>query len=298
MKWSNVKLILVREVRDQLRDRRTLFTIAVLPLLLYPLLGMTFLQVAQFTRQHPTKIWVIGTEELPSQPKLIEHGRFATRLCVSDEEADLLHVTLAANEPRLDDRADPIAAAEEAVQSGDFDAVIYFPPHFAQQLEQFRTQLPGKNSRGSEELTDLVVDVPNPQIIVDTAKDASRIAHDRVNVLLRRWREEIVRKNLEASKIPTAAAKPFEVQKYDVALEEQRRAVIWSKILPFIVLIWALTREELVALLFVMGWCYILIPPAAALVRLLKGARRAEPATASAAGEQKTGKTPSGTTGL
>ena len=64
------------------------------------------------------------------------------------------------------------------------------------------------------------------------------------------------------------------------------------------VLIWALTREELVALLFVMGWCYILIPPAAALVRLLKGARRAEPATASAAGEQKTGKTPSGTTGL
>ncbi len=39
MNWSNVKLIFLREVRDQLRDRRTLFTIAVLPLLLYPLLG-------------------------------------------------------------------------------------------------------------------------------------------------------------------------------------------------------------------------------------------------------------------
>ena len=34
MKWNNVKLIYSREIRDQLRDRRTLFMIAVLPLLL------------------------------------------------------------------------------------------------------------------------------------------------------------------------------------------------------------------------------------------------------------------------
>ena len=32
MKLSNVKLIFLREVRDQLRDRRTLFMIFVLPL--------------------------------------------------------------------------------------------------------------------------------------------------------------------------------------------------------------------------------------------------------------------------
>ena len=49
MNWSNVKLILAREIRDQLRDRRTLFMIAVLPLFLYPLLGMSFFQVAQLT---------------------------------------------------------------------------------------------------------------------------------------------------------------------------------------------------------------------------------------------------------
>ena len=35
-----VWLIYVREMRDQLRDRRTLFTIAVLPIMLYPLVGM------------------------------------------------------------------------------------------------------------------------------------------------------------------------------------------------------------------------------------------------------------------
>ena len=33
MTWKNVKLILLRELRDQLRDRRTLFMVAVLPLI-------------------------------------------------------------------------------------------------------------------------------------------------------------------------------------------------------------------------------------------------------------------------
>ena len=48
MNFTNVKLILAREVRDQLRDRRTLFMIFVLPVLLYPLLGSAYFQMMQF----------------------------------------------------------------------------------------------------------------------------------------------------------------------------------------------------------------------------------------------------------
>ena len=46
MNWRNIRLIYAREIRDQLRDRRTLFMIAVLPLLLYPLLGMSVFQLS------------------------------------------------------------------------------------------------------------------------------------------------------------------------------------------------------------------------------------------------------------
>ena len=60
MNWSNVNLVFRREVRDQLRDRRTLFMIAILPLLLYPLLGFSFFQIAQFMQEHPTRVIVIG----------------------------------------------------------------------------------------------------------------------------------------------------------------------------------------------------------------------------------------------
>ena len=71
MKWSNVSLIYCRELRDQLRDRRTLFTVLILPLLLYPLMGIAMLQVSQFMREHPTRIWLIGADNLSNSPSLL-----------------------------------------------------------------------------------------------------------------------------------------------------------------------------------------------------------------------------------
>ncbi len=68
MNWRHIHLIYVREMRDQLRDRRTLFTITVLPLLLYPLLGMLMMQVAQFKRDQDVRIKVVGIDNW--RPKL------------------------------------------------------------------------------------------------------------------------------------------------------------------------------------------------------------------------------------
>ncbi|MEM6688275.1 MAG: hypothetical protein AAF664_02535 [Planctomycetota bacterium] len=59
-----IRLVYFREMRDQLRDRRTVFSIAVVPLVLYPLLGMLLLQIAQFTREYPASICVVGADHL------------------------------------------------------------------------------------------------------------------------------------------------------------------------------------------------------------------------------------------
>jgi sodium transport system permease protein len=69
--WNNVKLIFLRELKDQLRDRRTIFTIAVLPLLLYPLLGMIVFQVQQFRKEHPSRVQIVGAGDLASLPRLL-----------------------------------------------------------------------------------------------------------------------------------------------------------------------------------------------------------------------------------
>src|SRR5437764_2925658 len=77
MFWSNVNLIFLRELRDQLRDRRTLFAVVVLPLLLYPLLGMLIFQVQQFLKEHTSKIRIVTAGDLPDQPRLLDDGKLA-----------------------------------------------------------------------------------------------------------------------------------------------------------------------------------------------------------------------------
>ena len=68
----NVRLILMREVKNQLRDRRTLFMVAVLPLLLYPAMGIGMMQLNVIFREQPRVVAVLGADQLPAEPKLLE----------------------------------------------------------------------------------------------------------------------------------------------------------------------------------------------------------------------------------
>ena len=65
MRWSIIRVIWMRELRDQLRDRRTIFMIAVLPILLYPLAGFGLIQLAAGFGQKPQVVGVYGVENLP-----------------------------------------------------------------------------------------------------------------------------------------------------------------------------------------------------------------------------------------
>ena len=234
MRWSNIWLIFQREVRDQLRDRRTLFTIAILPVLLYPLIGTCFLQVSQFMQEHPTKVKVIGAEALPESPALVADGRFSEQFC-TEAEAKLLELSFE------EDPSEPLSPgalrsqAEEAIRSGEYGAIVYFPPDFGKRLTQFRNAQPNGNTAGGDAA------IPQPIIYSNVAKDQSRIANERVGRVLQKWREASVAQQLVASKIPPAVTQPFSVAAADVSDDGSRRAAIWSKVLPFIVLIWALT---------------------------------------------------------
>jgi sodium transport system permease protein len=246
MKWSNVKLILLREIRDQLRDRRTLFTIAVLPLLLYPLLGMTFLHVSQFLREHPTRVWVIGAAALPDDPPLLSGDRFHDDL-FSGEQGRLITLAVDQSLPPGLAPEQLHGQAQREIREGKYDAVVYFPPHFDAELTRFRQRLRNTRQAGDQADDDRESDgkvddeAPQPTIFYDRARDKSRIAYDRVESVLSTWRDKIVEQNLKESHIPVGATQPFMLTNTDVAEDVNRRAALWSKILPFVVLVWALT---------------------------------------------------------
>ncbi|MBA4018033.1 MAG: CPBP family intramembrane metalloprotease domain-containing protein [Pirellula sp.] len=244
MTWSNVRRILVREVRDQMRDRRTLFMIFVLPLMLYPLLGMSLMQVTQFVREQPTKVLLVGFKEPPDFPKLVRSDADGTQHFADELFTEVGQVRLLQLELRATD-ADPEqvrAEAEKLVQDGAFEAVVYFPPDFNEKLIEFRKQLRLLDESNSQERNEKAQPtVPSPKVFFNTAKEKSQLAYRRLRDVLDKWSNDIGLKNLASRNLPATTARPFEYLNDDFAEKSQREAAIWSKILPFLLLIWALT---------------------------------------------------------
>ena len=251
MNWRNIRLIYSREIRDQLRDRLTLFMIAVLPLLLYPLLGMSVFQLSQFVRKSEPRVLVIGAEQLNAGgelPRLFEDGHFATALVGDPKLAEWLHLEIAggagksagiAAKPQAE-----LLRAEDRLKAGDVQVVLSFPPDFSERLHELRSQI---EARAAGEKESAVAEsaargeIPEPQLMFNSGKDKSRVAHRQVEQILDAWKTQIVRENLLASRVPANIARPFVLQPHDVAERRQQQALMWSKILPFVLFIWALT---------------------------------------------------------
>ena len=148
MNWNNVKLIFQREMRDQLRDRRTLFLIAVLPLLLYPLMGMSFFQMTQFLRKQAAKVLVIGADELQGVdwlPQLLDGRRFDAGLFDSQgggrENLQLIFPSDLIEESADGSSTTGSITLEEAhgqLASGEVQVVLYFPPAFAARMQKIQ----------------------------------------------------------------------------------------------------------------------------------------------------------------
>ncbi|MCA9269955.1 MAG: hypothetical protein KDA41_15850, partial [Planctomycetales bacterium] len=224
MKWANVKLIWLRELRDQLRDRRTLFTVAVLPVLLYPLMGMVLLKVMPFSQQQPVRIWLIGSERLPESPPLLVRPTPTAERQFAGFDDEQVDATQRLEFAPPQSPADATAEAEAAIEAGLYDAVVYFPPDFSDDLADFQQAFKHPGGRRAP----IAVNVPSPHIYFDTSRDKSRVARDRVEEALRRWREEIVRETFRASNIPVVITHPFDVHTSDLAELATRRALIWS----------------------------------------------------------------------
>jgi sodium transport system permease protein len=128
--------------------------------------------------------------------------------------------------------------ARQAVDQGQVQAVLYFPPKFAERLKDARESLMQREGK-SQPLDEN--SLPKAEIISNTTNEKSRITDLRVESVLREWRSAVTQTNLRDSNVPLDATMPFAVTRQDVAKEQQRTAAIWSKILPFVLFIWALT---------------------------------------------------------
>jgi len=243
MNWDNVKLIVKRELRDQARDRRTLFSVIGLPVLLYPLMGLMVLQVMQFRTTHPTRLRVIGLNELPGTPDLFVPSAITEEELEDDSiydfSSELLQdagVTSRFEIEATEASVDPAVVektAKETLAADKLDAIIYFPPGFKERMESFQDQQKNKES---------TAEFPSPQLITNSSDERSKLAETRLRQILHSWREKLIQYNLEVNDVPAVITDPFSFGTVDLSEKPlDQSSYLWAKIFPFIVVIWALT---------------------------------------------------------
>ena len=217
-RFSAILLIYAREMRDQLRDRRTLFTIALLPIMLYPLVGTLLLQIAQFTRDHSSTVCLVGADNLVDVPPLVEGDAFVSKYSEQTSNLKLLVYGVENDE-------DSSIARETArwVREGTFDAVVVVPSAF-RDPELRRTS-----------------EAAAIRVLYDVASDESAIAQNRLTEILSAWRVDWIKASLVDSGIDIGMLEPFQVDEIDLAPDRTREAAFWSKMLPFVMLVWAMT---------------------------------------------------------
>src|SRR5579883_1844231 len=179
MRWSNVLVIFRREIRDQLRDRRTLFMIFILPILLYPILGIGILQFSAAFEQKPRTVLVVGPEALPETPPLLNEKKdgFHPSLFDNPKEAARLQVV---TEPAGGSWDNP-SFREQAIRAAVYDAIVSIPRDVRDQLETTRS-----------------AKIP---ISYDSTDEPSQITFMRVKDVLERWKETVVSNRLKRDKL-------------------------------------------------------------------------------------------------
>jgi len=220
-KLSRIFTIYGREMRDLLRDRRALFAALVLPLLLYPVLGFMLLQLTQLSRPRPAVVALIGADllgEYVGQPidQLLQqsHGSL-------DPTLDLQSILV--DWPAEASSFDVQRLARRWVEQSRYDAVAIF----------------GRVTPG---------EVPSPQGITphfeltyDHAHDPSRIAAQRFANQLQLLETSVLRQRISTITVDDLAIEPWLIDRVDLATSSRRAAAFWGKLLPFVMLIWALT---------------------------------------------------------
>jgi sodium transport system permease protein len=223
MNYTNVKLIFLRELRDQLRDRRTLFMIIILPVLLYPSIGIGLIYFTMLFTEQPRQVVIRGSEYLPAYPPLVAQvpgatpgsplqSTFMPQLFDVEDEAAQLEIVEAADDDE----------AMRMLDSGAAQVVLTVPRQLNELIaggQDFRFELSYKS-----------------------ADEKSRIAYLRLREALENWKRLTIEQRLESQGLPRDFANPSAVEVQDIATPQQvAGGLIWAKLFPFLLVVMSLT---------------------------------------------------------
>ena len=207
MNIAQVLIIYRKEMTEVLRDRRTLLSMILIPILIFP-------------------VMTIGLGSLMgSQMEKIKAGTFVVAIIGGENSPELVtHLSEVENFQLMESRID-IDTAKELLTDKAVQVVVDIPQGFESQLYAF--------FNGSKE-------APQVEILSDESEVESEIAGDRVAMVIKDYRRLAVSAELERRNIRGDITKPFLVNQINTASERKMGGFILGMILPYMVIMLSL----------------------------------------------------------
>jgi len=256
MSWSIIRIIWFRELRDLVRDRRTLFMIVVLPAVLYPLMGFIGYMFALNAIEQRTVVGIAGMNYLPNlTPRSAGFSPVpaASWLALTPEGGiDRLACAAAlAQAARIDEDYPPLvindqfpepfcATARESeamaivsllnaelapLEARHIDVLLVVPSDFRQRLDD-----------GGR---------PTLEIYTRAADGRSRLAERRLRGVLVRWKQRVKDVRLLHRGLPFDFDNPLVVRTPHLEGEAHKRTAeemsdMVAQFFPFMLIMWAM----------------------------------------------------------
>ncbi len=199
-----VRTIFLKEMRETLRDRRTLFALFVLPVLIHPLLllFMGSLTAADERARNADR------------PQVAVWGPLPSELAGALGEMELVDRREAAP-------ADPQTASRDLLERGGAQLVLVLPADSPARLS-----------------TD---DGATVDVYYDSIRSRSDGAHDRIKHAIDKWNQTALAARIERRQLPAGFAKPIRLEDRNLASKQREATVRIGQVLPLIMLVVMLT---------------------------------------------------------
>ncbi|MBL7191404.1 ABC transporter permease [bacterium] len=208
MKLSQIIIIYRKEMLDILRDRRTLASMILIPIIMFPLMtiGLGSIMGSQIEKMKK-RIYVTAVVGGEHAPELVEYLK-------SEPDIQFFDIKIDTGMARL-------MLADKTIQ-----AAVNIPAGFQTQLYDFIA--------GNAE-------APHIEILSDMSEMESEIAGDKIREVIGQYRSGIVTTELEKRNIRPDILKPFFMNIINTASSRKMGGFMLGMILPYMVILLAIT---------------------------------------------------------
>jgi len=210
MNLQSIRVVYFKELRDILRDRRTLFSMILLPILIFPLLMIgsgAFMKHQVDKIQEKTSIVAfVGPEKTTYLAEKIE----------AIDGVQLLNLG-----------ADSTLAIE-MIRAKEIEAFVYIPHDFQRAVD-------------AALMGDTIEFVPHISLFSNETRTQSGFAVKKVSRLLQEFRSDVAEEALASFDLSPKVVKPFLVAELNVASPKEMGRFLAGSFLPYILILMSLT---------------------------------------------------------